>query len=351
MTFNRSEIQVQSQPTGFSSSEEKDLLRKYFDLPLLRQLRKQKDRPLVYFGLPGEKALDVIEWKELIGSVVAVERDKKYLERLEDLLDTQLPDLEYETHWGALDTIIIANRGKKRLIGDQEYRPMLGNHFESSINRYVWRFDVAYLDYCGQFIPDLNPKNPGATLRRAAALRSLFNPDRIDSWHQWILLVTVQAELDDTAQSQIKDYLDNAKSGASVDVCDALDFLLEDTQIPTEEQATRLIHGAASILFSNATLNTSLKIQPRGTVLYRGSEDRAMVHLAFEFTPGQNPLGGYWNLPSLLMAPILRPKDPGNPPWLELLGDQCPGITQESAGSCLNYLETNRVAEILDTLP
>ena len=293
-----------------------------------------------------------MEWREVIGSVVAVERNIQYLERLEDLLDTQLPDLEYVTHWGSVDSIIIANRGKRRSIGGQEYRPMLGNHFEGLINRYVWRFDVAYLDYCGQFIPDLESGSPGATLRRAAALRSLFGPDRIDSWHQWILLVTVQAQLDDTAQSHVKDYLQNAKSsGASHDVRDAIDFILEDTRIPPEEHATRLIHGAASVLFANASLNTSLKIQPRGTVLYKGSEDRAMVHLAFEFTPGKNPLGGYWNLPSLLMAPILRPKYPGESPWLELLPEQCPGITRQSAGSCLDYLETNRVAEILNTLP
>ena len=128
---------MQSQSTGFYSSEEKDILRKHFDLPLQQQLHEQKSRPLVYFGLPGEKALDVMEWREVIGSVAAVERNIQYLERLEDLLDTQLPDLEYVTHWGSVDSIIIANRGKRRSIGGQEYRPMLGNHFEGLINRYV----------------------------------------------------------------------------------------------------------------------------------------------------------------------------------------------------------------------
>ena len=141
------------QSSGYHSSEEKDILRVYFDLPLLRQLHHRKGEPLSYFGLPGAEALDVKAWKDCIGEVGAVERDRDNLEKLEQVLETQLPEIRFKTHFGEVDQVILANRGKNRDVGGQSYRPRAGNRYEAFIQGYVWRFDVVYLDYFGTFLP------------------------------------------------------------------------------------------------------------------------------------------------------------------------------------------------------
>ena len=336
---------------GYRSSKEKDIIRRYFDLPLLQQLHRRKRQPLSYFGLPGSEALDIKTWKEVIGDVVAVERNSGSLRKLEELFNTQMPEVAYTTHLGELDKVILTNKGKRRNIGGESYQPRVGNSYERSVSRYVWGFDVVYLDYFGPFLPNETSEGSPRARQRADALRNLFAKERVDAWQSWILLVTVEAQMEDeTTQSLIEDYLRSVRNESSSQVCQAVAFLLSDAPTPSEH-AARLIHGAASLLVSDASMTANLKVQPRGTVLYRGAGKQHMVHLAFEFTPDQTPLGEASGRLPLLLAPILRPTALPIAPWVELLPEQCPGVTRDSAADCLDFLDSNEVAEIVDVLP
>lgn len=339
-------------PGGFRSSTEKDIIRSRFDLPLLQRLRKSKGKPLSYFGLPGADALDIRTWKDVIGDVVAVERSVESLEALEDLLDTQLPQLPYTTHWGELDQVIRVNSGKERRIGGQPHQPKVGNVYEHSVAKFVWQFDVVYLDYFGPFIPPVVVGGSEGARRRADALRILFERDRVDAWQPWVLLLTVEARLQDqTTQSLLEDYLRSVQVDSSPEICLAVDFLLSKAPTPFE-QAARLVHGSAAILISDAARAANLRVQPRGAVLYRGSGNHRMIHLAFEFTPDERPLGDASGRLALLLAPVLKPKaSPAVDPWVELLPDQCPGVTRKNAAACLAFLGAKRVATIVNVLP
>ena len=338
-------------PLGYRSSKEKDIIRRYFDLPLLHQLHQRKREPLRYFGLPGSDALDIRTWKEVIGDVVAVERNSRSLQRLEDLFNTQMPEMVYTTHWGELDKVILTNKGKKRYIGGESYQPRVGNSYERSVGRYVWGFDVVYLDYFGPFLPNETSEGSPQARQRADALRNLFAKERVDAWQPWILLVTVEAQIEDeTTQALIEGYLRSVQNESSLEVCEAVEFLLSEAATPSEG-AARLIHGAASLLVSDASTSANVKVQPRGTVLYRGAGKQYMVHLAFEFTPDLTPLGAASGRLPLLLAPILRPKALPAAPWVELLPEQSPGLTRDSAAVCLDFLESSEVAEIVEGLP
>ena len=281
---------MQTRPTGYYSSNEKDIIRQYFDLPLLYQFHERKDGPLSYFGLPGAEAFDIRTWRDVIGDVVAVERNARNLEQLEQLFDTQLPEVRYTTHWGELDKVILTNRGRGRNVGGEYYR-RVGNSFENSIGRYVWRFDIVYLDYFGPFLPQATSEGSARARERATALRHLFALDRVDAWQPWILLVTVEAKLyDETMRSLLRDYLQDARNDASSETHEVLTFLLS-TAPTSSEEAARLIHGSTAILMSVAASNANLGVQPERTVLYHGSANQPMVHMAFEFNPTYAPLG------------------------------------------------------------
>lgn len=332
---------------GYHSSEEKDILRDHFDLPLLRQLYQRKGEPLSYFGLPGADALDIKAWQECIGEVGAVERDENNLERLELVLETRFPDIQFKTHWGEVDKVILTNRGKRRDRGGQSYRPRVGNNYKRDIQGRVWGFDIVYLDYFGKFLPKGNIKRAKA---RTEALRKLFNTDRVDAWQSWILIITVEDRwYNSTDRDTLRQFLRDTQEGVSLEIRQILDFLLSDVSTNIEE-GVRLIHGTTAVLVSDSAKANSITAKPRGTVMYTGSNNSRMVHMAFEFEPNPAVLSGPSDLLRLLQAPILRPKDPHGVPWVELLEEQCPGVTRHTVSQCLDFLDPQIVSQIISDL-
>lgn len=337
--------------TGYQSSPAKNIVRRHFDLPLLRQLYKRKRQPLSYFGLPGAEALDIKTWRELIGYIDAVEKHVVNLQQLEQVLDTQFPDIRYRTHWGEMDQVILKNAGNPRDVdGEYDVREV-SNSYDEAIDGNVWHFDVIYLDYFGTFLPLKGDLISSRTWERTMALRRLFDADRLDARDSWILIITVESMLyKDNARSLLRDYLGETRESASDAIRDVLDYLLAGASDP-EVEAAQLIHGTTANLVSVAANSTNLEVQPRGTVLYEGHCGRPMIHLAFEFSPGRQPLSGSSDLLSLLLAPMLRPRNTDEAPWIELLPRQHAGVTKARAERCLEFLEPTEIIEVVKALP
>ena len=338
---------MQPRSSGYYSSSDKDVIRDHFDLPLLRQFYQRKGKPLSYFGLPGDDALDIKAWREFIGEVGAVERAPDSLKRLEQVLHAQFPEIRFTTHLGEIDEVILGNRGKEQTVGGQSYRPRVSNNYEPLVRGYVWGYDVVYLDYFGTFLPR---GGQGTRARRASALTRLLDSDRVDAWQPWILLITVEAQLNRRSDREaLRDYLKEAGSDASIETLQALGFLLSGGPNPVQE-ATRVIHGATAILVADSARPKGVVATPRGTVLYEGANGRPMVHMAFEFRPSRKILSGTSDRLSLLSSPLLCTRRPSERPWLDLLPHQCPSATRDSVGRSLDFLETQVVSEILSNL-
>ncbi len=334
---------MQPQSFGYYSSSEKDVIRDHFDLPLLRQFSQRKGELLSYFGLPGVEALDIRAWREFIGEVGAVERAPNNLRRLEQVLDVQFSEIRFTTHLGEIDQVILHNRGKEQTVGGQSYRPRVSNRYEPSVGGFVWRYDVVYLDYFGTFLPR---GGKGIKARRARALARLLDSDRVDAWQPWILLITVEAQLNGHSDREtLRYYLEDTGADASSDTLQALDFLLSGAPNSVEE-ATRFIHGATAILVADLAKPKGVMATPRGTVLYTGAKGRPMVHMAFEFRPNPTILSGSSDRLSLLSAPLLCTKSPSEEPWVHLLPHQSPSATRESLERSLDFLGPQVVREI-----
>ena len=351
MPLDRDLFPVNTLSTGYQSSPEKDIVRKHFDLPLLRKLHQRKRQPLSYFGLPGAEALDIKTWRELIGYIDAVERHVESLQQLENVLNTQYPDIRYRTHWGEMDQVILRNVGKPRSI-DGEYDVLeVSNCYDEAIGGNAWEFDVVYLDYFGTFLPLKGDQISPRTWERSKALRRLFDADRLDARGSWILIITVESMLyKQSARSILRDYLRETRESVSSEIRDVLDYLLGSASDPGVE-AAQLIHGATASLVSAAANSANLEVQPRGTVLYEGFDAHPMIHLAFEFSPRRQPLSGSSNLMSLLLAPMLRPKNTDGAPGIELLPRQHKGVTKAIAQRCLEFLDSTELYEVVQRLP
>lgn len=337
-------------PLRYYSSDEKNVIRQYFDLPLLKVLRQKTGKDLRYFGLPGEEMLDIKLWSPLINFVHAVERRSKTLEKIEQALITRFPSINAECHLGEIDRVILEDRGKSRNVGGQRKRPRAHTFWCQETRGWAWDFNVINLDYFGPFLPPDIPGVIGRARDRANALRKLFELERQDAWRKWILLVTVEAELvSESDKVHLRNYLASLKTDSSDEVKNIIDFLLAPTP-KVYEQVTRLVHGSSAILILIAANNAKLRIWPRGTILYRGAKNQPMIHLIYEFEPTGLPFSPAVSRELVLCTPLLKPKDPPQEPWFELLTEQPPGLSVDRIRACLGFLNPEWINEIGQSL-
>ncbi len=323
---------------GYYSSDEKDAVRRYFDLALLQNLSQTIGSKLSYFGLPSETLQDLKTWEPILAYVAAVERNAKKYRKIEQALIMQFPELRCTTHLGEIDKVILNNRGTPTDIGGQKYATPVSDHYVPDIPPQAWAFDVVNLDYYGPFLPSEIPEVQNRPRDRANALRKLFNIDRQDAFGRWVLLITVEATLSNSDIALLKAYLNSAKSGASGEVLTMIGYLLSAASDKAEE-ITKLVHGVTALMVATAASNANLRVKPRGTILYSGAKGQSMIHLAYEFEPAQETLSALVSWPLVLSAPILKPKNPLAAPWFELLSTQPPSLTSEEIRSYLEFLE------------
>ena len=321
----------------YYSSEDKDLVREKFDLPLVEAAARKKEGKIRYFGLPGEAALDLQSWGRLCDYIAAVEFSKKRFQAVKHVLRTQFGSIRHRAHLGDVDKIILRNESGQP-----------PTEFVSTTNLpeagFIWDFDVIYLDYFGKFLPYRH--GSAVVQNRANALRKLFARDRQDAWQPWLLMLTVESRLfwrDD--REQMRQFLSASKEESNEETQQAIDFLLDETVSKTE-QAARLVHGTLSYILAVAAGNSDVRVYPRPTIRYRGANNTPMLHFAYEVSPTELLSGPHPALP-LLRSPLLRVRDDHAEPWFELLPSQPPGQTNASLRATLDFLDEGQIEQIV----
>ena len=151
---------------SYYSSDEKNLVRERYDLPLVEAAARRKSSGAIrYFGLPGKKAEDLRCWGHLCEYVAAVEVFENEFQTVKHLLRTQFGAIEHRAHLGDVDQIILRN------LSDDIGKPLsqfVSTTFQED-SGYIWDFDVIYLDYFGKFLPFNRGRSRARN--RAAALR------------------------------------------------------------------------------------------------------------------------------------------------------------------------------------
>ena len=324
----------------YYSSKEKNIVREKYDYPLVEAAARRKKGRIKYFGLPGEEALDLRCWGSLCEYIAAVEFSSERFQTIKRVLRTQFGSIRHRAHLGDVDKVILRNKS-----GKPPSELFVSTTFRRDAGYYIWNFDVIYLDYFGKFLPY---KYGGSVVRnRANALRRLFATDRQDAWQPWLLMLTVESTLfwsDD--RKQMRQFLTASKEEADAETRDVIDFLLQDTACK-EEEATRLVHGTLSYLIALAASNSDVRVSPRPTVLYSGSNDTPMLHFAYEVTPSDDVLSGPHPALPLLRSPLLQVRNDYADPWFELLPAQPPGQTDSVLRKALDFLNEDQVEQIL----
>ena len=323
--------------TQYYSSEDKDLVRNKFDLPLVEAAARRKEGKIRYFGLPGINALDLQSWGRLCDYIAAVEFSPERFQAVKHVLRTQFGSIRHRAHLGDVDIVILRNKSG-----------LPPTEFVSTTNRpeagYIWDFDVIYLDYFGKFLP--YERGGVVVQNRANALRKLFAPDRQDAWQPWLLMLTVESRLfGPNDREQMRQFLSSSKEESDDETQQAIDFLLDET-VSISEQAARLVHGTLSYILAVAAGNSDVRVYPKPTIRYRGANNAPMLHFAYEVTPAGLLSGSHPALP-LLRSPLLKVRDDHAEPWFELLPSQPPGQTESSLRATLDFLDEGQIEQIV----
>ena len=334
-------------PSSYRSSTDKDFIRDRVDLPLLERLQSVRGGLLNYFGLPGAELQDVRSWRHLLGQVAAVERSKRNLRAMDENASMEMPELRFTPHFGEIDVVILEDRGKRWQRGSEGHRPWVGIPGPQP-GDLGWYFDVVNLDYFGPFLP----KGDERARQRANAIRKLFDTERLDAWGQWVLLVTVEAQLvKQELGTQLVDYLRGVQDDAPELAASIIEFLYGPSPDVEAGVATaRLIHGVSASVIARSASQANLSAFPRGTILYRGSGGQPMVHLAYEFEPLKTPLPPPSPLLRLLKGPLLTTTE-SDTPVLTLLDGQVPSLTKDDVRDAVDFLENTEVDRLIAQLP
>lgn len=334
---------MSSKSAGYQSSNEKNFIRQHFDFPLISNLSASKGKKLAYFGMPGEECLDIRDWHSVLREVAAVERNEKKLENMERLLRNRFKGIASRVYLGDVDNIILTGKGKERTIYAKPANTDVANDFDVLLDRAVWTFDIVYLDYFGRFLPrpTANHTKPSARQKRPQALRHLFDQERIDARHTWLLLLTVEGgQYSRADKALLTQYLENARITGSANLSDAIDFSLSRDD-STGNRTVKLVHGVMSIFVATAASSARLEVIPRGTVIYRGAKNHSMIHCAFQFARSPNVLGTASDPLALVRAPIIQPTTvDGETTGFSWATSRCPGATVDWQCDCLEFLES-----------
>ncbi len=322
---------------NYYSSEEKNLVREKYDLPLVRAVARRKKGRIRYFGLPGEEALDLRCWGGLCDYVAAVEFCAERFQKVNHILSTQFGTIRYRAHLGDVDTVILKNKGgkPKSEFVSTTYRQGFG---------YIWDFDVLYLDYFGKFLP--YDRGGRVVKKRANAIRRLFATDRQDAWQPWLLMLTVESKLfGPRDRKQMRQFLTASKEVADAETSETISFLLDSAESQAEE-AARLVHGTLGYMIAIAAGNSDVCVSARPTVLYNGANKIPMLHFAYDIAPSHMLSGPQSALP-LLRSPLLQVREDYKEPWFELLPAQPPGQNDSGLRNALDFLDEDQVEQIL----
>lgn len=161
----------------FEDNPNKALIRGGIDREAVLSDYRRLKRPLDYFGLPGPEMLDVQDWSDFLGNIVAVERDSDALRLMEfgasafDVLSRM------QVLFGDVDGVILEG------VDANGERP------------WIETFDLVNLDYySGLVLKDLNGDS-----RHLAAIRELFRKQEIGK-RDFRLVITCNARNKDKGE-------------------------------------------------------------------------------------------------------------------------------------------------------
>jgi hypothetical protein len=267
----------------FQDSENKQLIRVSWDLPILQKRVEQKGGPLAYFGLCGPEMLDIRAWKTVIGDKCCVEAPGNKSEE-----KAQLPFRLAQM--ATVAQVYGIASGFQQLVGkiedvllngldDKGMRPVLTN-VNAKAQETRFNYDLYNLDFDG----GLGYVKKGGSVPRFRALEKLFDRQRD---HAFTLLLTVNVR--NKVVGNLESYLQQLRKRSYGNLWkETIDWHLEQGK----QHYGYILKAAVPIFIHKQAEAHGFKPHCFPAVVYEGHNQAVLVHFAFNFEVVVGSLGG-----------------------------------------------------------
>jgi hypothetical protein len=259
---------VPADDSDFEGTPAKSLLRRNWDLPILERAFSEKGRPLTYFGLPGPRILDLLDWRPVLGTATGAER-------LRESGDHRRADLE--RHRRLLNNILVHGfDGFQLLRGNVEDVICDAADADGTIpklndgappHRMRFKYDIVNLDFYG----GVAYPSPSGEHVRVRAIRKLLERQQ---GTDFLLFLTINVR--DKVNRELTQYLTNTGTRVDSQTQQALEWY---ARRGTGEKDYKL-KAAVSLFVHREAEGKMFSCHCYPVVSYDGNDAR-MVHFAF----------------------------------------------------------------------
>lgn len=257
---------------SFHSSQNKDVVRREWDLPIIKQFVEEQGHKLSYLGMPGPKLLDLIDWRPYLARErTAVEG---YYQGGKPGID---PDIQRQIMARCMSVGPDFSSGFELLRGDIESLilhgyDMDGTYPQCSAEKGTrWSYDLINLDFCG----GVGYRTSRGTARRIKALHKLFERQQ---GHPFLLLLTLNVR--STLGKAIDEYLEDAKSRFGRNDKRFTSLLKRHCESP---QVVLRLKAAIPYILLQFAEPYSFAIQCEPPLMYIGTGNAMLVHFVCKF--------------------------------------------------------------------
>jgi len=258
---------------AFQSSENKDVVRRKWDLLLISEWREIKAQNLTYLGLPGPELRDLIDWQDYLARErTAVEG---YYAAGKSNID---PDIQQRILTNAMALGGNFSSGFQLLRGDVESLILTGHDMNGAFPQCsksrgeYWFYDLINLDFCG----GVGYESKRGISRRISALKKIFERQ---CGHDFLLLLTFNVR--STVGKQIEEYLDDAQARFG---CGNPRFaqLLNAHRAQRGNKMSLVLKAAIPCIIQQFSEPHGFAVRCYPPVEYTGTGRAVLVHFAFQ---------------------------------------------------------------------
>jgi hypothetical protein len=251
-------VKNQKADQPFSSSPNKEFVRRAVDEPVIEQWFRSIGRPLKYLGLPAQQMLDIVAWQHMLGRFTGIERAENQQHLM--FLNANVKDLEHRLHalYGSFDDILLRGR----------------DLYQKSPE---WPYDLINLDYFGGFLY--------SDLSRPRAFRKVIANQA--AYEQSFLLIVTQHLRDGDSLKEKDKFLADLGSRLKSAVVDRklhsqIDRIVawyRDADIPDAARQGLYMN----VFYREFGEPEHFKVKCRPAVIYAGTGNTWMIHFVTDF--------------------------------------------------------------------
>jgi hypothetical protein len=268
---------------AYQDTPNKALIRQKWDFPILQCWHSKTHKRLDYLGLSGPEIHDILDWKDLLGKVTAVESLGKTKQEREEcqmkinqmLLNANIFDVSsgFQVLKADIEDVLL------ECFDSDNFLPQCNDGQPVHKTRFL--YDLVNLDFDGGlgFIKEKDSK----VIKRVESIKKLFERQE---GKDFVLFLTINVR--STIVNVIENYLRQWKSKDQ-----SLENIIDRYLAQENSSQKYKLKAVVPSFIQSASEQRGFQCKCYPPIVYIGHEQAQMLHFAFEFHFQANSLKGF----------------------------------------------------------